>query len=198
MSAEDKVEGAKYPVWGRTLQNVRGLVFQGIDTVQQVPYLMAGQNMRIMSEYSRQPRLYILLTAIRGMTDYYSSAAAKGQHRRDCLDRGMQWFKEEEDALGAYGKFYQRTIGMLEDEAIQTDLVSEDLMTALQELSAGKLTKFIDWDLDPAIRDITGNRADPLEVRAHPMTRGTRKRPASGAPSGALRNASSTARQGRN
>ena len=50
---------------------------------------------------------------------------------------------------------------------------------------------------DPAIRDIPGNRADPLEMRAHPMTRGTRKRPASGAPSGALRSASATGRQGR-
>ena len=142
---EGAVEPVKYGVWGRVMHQARGHLFQGIDSVQNVPYGYAPKMLRVLSEFSRNPALGIFLNGIQGSTEYFTSVASAAFLAESTWNLTGQRFKELMDVLGAYGKFFTQRSYMQRYEALTSDWVSEDIVTAFKLMNFGFVTKFDEY-----------------------------------------------------
>jgi len=142
LDRREAVEGVKYGGWGRVFNRVRGQILQGVDSLQEIPVHSASKLLRVMSEFSRDPRVALYLNAIQGNTDYFGSVPAAAYLAESTWNLTGQRAKQVVDILGAYGKFFAPMEYMVRYEGLQTDLVSEDIATAFQFMNYGLVTKF--------------------------------------------------------
>ncbi|MBU1912709.1 MAG: hypothetical protein KKB22_04165, partial [Candidatus Omnitrophica bacterium] len=151
---------SKYGQYRRGAYQTRGEVMWGLDSHLEMDFAEAPNVLMVLTEFSRSPKLAILLTKIvifvKNIGAIGRAIAGSEAPWQSAVMRAL----EDKATLGYYGKGFFRPEFFIEYEGDADDYVSEDIVTSFNFLRFGLRVKHIEylklnWRMPPSFEAIS-------------------------------------------